>query len=69
MDPSSRFTNVLVWEEGKGRGKEGGREERGDKRMEGMTGRRFKAGTGKKKRKKYLSTFILEVKILNQSSD
>lgn len=50
-DPSSRFTNVLVWEEGKGRGKEGGGEERGDKRMEGVTGRRFKAGTGKKKRK------------------
>lgn len=29
MDPSSRFNNVLVWEEGKGRGKEEGGEERG----------------------------------------
>lgn len=50
MDPSSRFIHVLVWEEGKGRGKEGGGRKGGDKRMEGMTGRRFKAGTGKKKR-------------------
>lgn len=29
MDPSSRFTNVSEWEEGKRRGKEGGGEERG----------------------------------------
>lgn len=29
MNPSSRFNNVLVWEEGKGRGKEEGGEERG----------------------------------------
>lgn len=32
-------------------GKKGVGRKGGDKRMEGMTGRRFKAGTGKKKRK------------------
>lgn len=51
MDLSFRFNNVLVWEEGKGEGRKEMGKKGGDKRMEGMTGTRFKAGTGKKKRK------------------